>query len=73
MAKDDRSAINPFTGKKHFDMVNDDKFLQDSYNEYYSMINQAQLLDNTQNGQIVINVAVSSELFCMKLLIKKPT
>jgi predicted Zn-dependent protease/predicted nucleic acid-binding Zn ribbon protein len=58
MAKDDRSAINPFTGKKHFDMVNDDKFLQDSYNEYYSMINQAQLLDNTQNGQIVINVAV---------------
>lgn len=58
MAKDDRSAINPFTGKKHFDMVNDDKFLQDSYNEYYGMINQAQLLDNTQNGKIVINVAV---------------
>lgn len=58
MVKDDRSAINPFTGKKHFDMVNDDKFLQDSYNEYYGMINQAQLLDNTQNGQIVINVAV---------------
>ena len=58
MAKDDRSAVNPFTGKKHFDMVNDDKFLQDSYNEYYGMINQAQLLDNTQNGQIVINVAV---------------
>lgn len=59
MAKDDRSAINPFTGKKHFDMVNDDKFLQDSYNEYYGMINQAQLLDNTQNGQIVRNVAVN--------------
>ncbi|MBO6123210.1 MAG: M48 family metalloprotease [Methanobrevibacter sp.] len=58
MAKDDRSALNPFTGKKHFDMVNDDKFLQDSYNEYYGMINQSQLLDNTQNGQIVINVAV---------------
>lgn len=58
MAKDDRSAVNPFTGKKHLDMVNDDKFLQDSYNEYYGMINQAQLLDNTQNGQIVINVAV---------------
>ncbi len=58
MAKDDRNAVNPFTGKKHFDMVNDDKFLQDSYNEYYGMINQAQLLDNTQNGQIVINVAV---------------
>lgn len=59
MAKDDRSSINPFTGKSHFDMVNDDKFLQDSYNEYYSMINRAQLLDNTQNGQIVKNVAVS--------------
>lgn len=59
MAKDDRSAVNPFTGKKHFDMVNDDKFLQDSYNEYYAMINRAQLLDNTQNGQIVRNVAVN--------------
>ncbi len=58
MAKDDRSALNPFTGKKHFDMVNDDKFLQESYNEYYSMINQSQLLDNTQNGQIVRNVAI---------------
>ena len=58
MAKDDRSAINPFTGKKHFDMVNDDKFLQQSYNEYYSMINRSQLLDNTQNGQIVRNVAI---------------
>ena len=58
MAKDDRSEINPFTGKKHFDMVNDDMMLQDSYNEYYGMINQAQLLDNTPDGQIVINVAV---------------
>jgi predicted Zn-dependent protease len=58
MAKDDRSAINPFTGKKHFDMVDDDKFLQDSYNEYYSVINKAQLLDNTHDGQIVRNVAV---------------
>ena len=58
MAKDDRSEINPFTGKKHFDMVNDDKFLQQSYNEYYSMINQSQLLDNTNDGQIIINVAV---------------
>ena len=58
MAKDDRSEINPFTGKKHFDMVNDDKFLEQSYNEYYSMINRVQLLDNTNTGQIVINVAV---------------
>ncbi len=59
MAKNDRSAVNPFTGKKHFDMVNDDKFLQESYNEYYNLINQAQLLDNTQNGQIVRNVAIN--------------
>ena len=58
MAKDDRSSINPFTGKSHFDMVNDDKFLNEAYNEYYALINQAQLLDNTQNGQIVRNVAI---------------
>ena len=58
MSKDDRSSVNPFTGKSHFDIVNDDKFLEDSYNEYYGMINQAQLLDNTPNGQIVRNVAV---------------
>lgn len=59
MAKNDRSGVNPFTGKKHFDIVNDDKFLQQSYNEYYAMINKSQLLDNTQNGQIVRNVAVN--------------
>lgn len=58
MAKDDRSSINPFTGKSHFDIINDDKFLQDSYNEYYSMINKAQLLDNTPQGQLVRNVAI---------------
>ena len=29
MAKDDRSALNPFTGKEHYDKVNDDKFLED--------------------------------------------
>lgn len=58
MAKDDRSEINPFTGKSHFDIVNDDKFLQDSYNEYYAMINKAKLLDNTPDGKIVRNVAI---------------
>lgn len=58
MAKDDRSDINPFTGKSHFDIVNDDKFLQESYNEYYAMVSQAQLLDDTPNGQIVRNVAI---------------
>ena len=31
MAKDQRSSLNPFTGKSHFDIVNDDKFLEDSY------------------------------------------
>ena len=51
MAKDDRSAINPLTGKSHFDIINDDKFLQDSYNEYYAMVNQSQLLDNTSQGR----------------------
>lgn len=58
MAKNDRSALNPFTGKKHLDLVNDDKFLQESYNEYYKVINQSQLLDNTHNGQIVRDVGV---------------
>ena len=29
MAKDDRSNVNPFTGKSHFDIVNDDKFLEE--------------------------------------------
>ena len=58
MAKNDRSGINPFTGKSHFDIVNDDNFLQSSYNEYYNMINRAQLLDNTPDGQIVRGVAI---------------
>ena len=58
MAKDDRSSINPFTGKSHFDIINDDKFLLDSYNEYYTIINQSQLLDNTPQGQLVRNVAI---------------
>ncbi len=58
MAKNDRSSVNPFTGKEHFDIIDDDKFLEDSYNEYYSMINRAQLLDNTQQGQLVRNVAI---------------
>ena len=58
MAKDDRSEINPFTGKKHFDIINDDKFLQESYQEYYALINKSQLLDNTPQGQIVRNVAI---------------
>ena len=58
MSKDKRSSLNPFTGKTHFDIVNDDKFLQDSYNQYYQMVQKAQVLDNTPNGQIVRNVAI---------------
>ena len=58
MAKDDRSGLNPFTGKEHFDILNDDKFLEESYNEYYSLINQSQLLDETPQGQLVRNVAI---------------
>ena len=58
MAKDDRSSINPFTGKEHFDIIDDDKFIQDSHNEYYEMLSQAQLIDNTPDGQLVKNVAI---------------
>lgn len=59
MAKDGRRGINLFTEKFHFDIVDDDKFLKDAYNEYYQIINQSQLLDNTQNGKIVLNVAIN--------------
>ena len=58
MAKDKRSSLNPFTGKSHFDIVNDDKFLEDSYRQYYAMVQKAQVLDNTREGQIVRNVAI---------------
>ncbi|MBQ2962333.1 M48 family metalloprotease [Methanobrevibacter sp.] len=58
MAKDQRSSLNPFTGKSHFDIVNDDKFLQDSYNQYYAMVQKAQVLDNAPEGQVVRAVAV---------------
>lgn len=53
MSKDDRSPINPFTGKKELDLLNDDEFLAECYNEYYSILNQNQLLDNTPQGQII--------------------
>ena len=59
MAKNDRSGVNPFTGKKHFDIVDDDKFLQQSYAEYYNVIRQSQLIDDTPQGQVVRNVAVN--------------
>ena len=56
MSKEDRSEVNPFTGKKHYDTVNDDEFLAESYNYYYEEVNQYQLLDETQQGQMVFNI-----------------
>lgn len=58
MGKDQRSSLNPFTGKSHFDIVNDDKFLEDSYRQYYAMVQKAQVLDNAPEGQVVRAVAV---------------
>lgn len=57
MAKDDRSSLNPFTGKEHYDTVNDDKFLEECYREYYGIVNKAQIIDNTPEGQLVYKVA----------------
>ncbi len=57
MSKDDRSEVNPFTGKKHYDTVNDDEFLAESYNYYYNEVNQYELLDNTPQGQMVFNIS----------------
>lgn len=59
MAKDDRSPLNPFTGKEHLDKVNDDQFLAECYQEYYEILNKAQLADNTQEGQLVRQVATN--------------
>lgn len=52
-----KRKINPFSGKKHHNRVNDDEFLQQSANEYYQLISQSQLLDDTQQGQLMIKVA----------------
>ena len=56
MSKDNRSSINPFTGKKELDLLNDDEFLAECYQEYYNLLNQSQLLDNTPQGQLINNV-----------------
>ena len=58
MRKDDRSPLNPFTGKEHYDSVDDDKFLQGCFQGYYQEIQRSQLLDNTPEGQLIIQVAV---------------
>lgn len=57
MSKDDRNEVNPFTGKKHYDTIDDDEFLEESYNYYYNEVNQYELLDGTPEGQMVFNVA----------------
>lgn len=57
MAKNDRSGLNPFTGEKHLDLLNDDKFLRESYGQYRNIVSRSNLLDNTTQGQAVTNVA----------------
>lgn len=52
-----KSKFNPFTGKKHHNRVNDDEFLKKSAIEYYQVINQSQILDDTQQGQMMIDVS----------------
>lgn len=52
-----KRKINPFSGQKHHNRVNDDEFLRQSANAYYQLINQSQLLDDTEQGQLMINVA----------------
>ena len=52
-----RKKVNPFSGKKHHNRVNDDEFLKSSAINYYQIINQSQVLDNTQQGQLMISVA----------------
>lgn len=58
MSKDDRSQVNPFTGKAHYDTVDDDAFLEECYNAYYNEVGQYELLDNTQAGQMVMDITV---------------
>ena len=57
MAKDDRSPLNPFTGKEHYDTVDDDEFLKMCYEAYYNEISNSQLLDHTPEGKFVVEVA----------------
>lgn len=54
--KDNRSALNPFTGKKHYDNVDDDVFLNECYESYYDEISQYQIIDQTDDGKLVFDV-----------------
>ena len=58
MAKDDRSPVNPFTGKQHYDVIDDDEFLKICYQEYYEDIQKYELLDDAYYGQLISNVAL---------------
>ena len=70
MSKDDRSPINPFTGKEHYDIVNDDKFLEMMFNIYSEDLNKYELLDYTPEGQLVLKVALKLIKTVEEFLIK---
>lgn len=57
MSKDERSGLNPFTGKSHYDTIDDDEFLNMCYNEYYNEINEYEILDQIPQGQLILKVA----------------
>lgn len=57
MSKDQRNPLNPFTGKKHYDKVNDDQFLAQCYQAYSQEISKYQILDQTATGQQVLTIA----------------
>lgn len=59
MAKDDRDPLNPFTGKKHYDNVNDDRFLAECAQVYAQEVSKYPLLDQTTVGQQVLRVATN--------------
>lgn len=56
MRKDERSSLNPFTGKSHYDNVDDDEFLAECYQEYYNILNRFKVLDYTPQGRLIANV-----------------
>ncbi|WP_295620508.1 M48 family metallopeptidase [uncultured Methanobrevibacter sp.] len=57
MRKDDRSPINPFTGKEHYDTVDDDKFLEEMFGYYYQELSKYPILNDSPAGQLTIQVA----------------
>lgn len=59
MSKDQRNPLNPFTGKKHYDKVNDDQFLAQCQQAYVQEVSKYQLLDQTQTGQQVLKISTN--------------